>query len=306
VLILGESGTGKELVARAIYHYSKRAQGPFLAINCAAIPESLLESELFGHEKGAFTGAERKRIGKFEQCHGGTLFLDEIGDMTPLTQTKILRVLQQQQFERVGGNETIQTDVRLIAATNRDLEQLMAAGQFRSDLYYRLKVSTIQLPPLRERLDDLPILIDHFLQRFRRELGKDVNRISEEALELLKRYPWPGNLRELQSVLKQALLQATGSVLVPEFLPEAVRGAPQTGSTETSLTLHDLEQFVQERLQAGSNNLYAEWQSLTERQLLSLVLRYTGGNQVQAAKILGINRSTLRSKIQELGITVGA
>src|SRR3989440_1375249 len=164
-LITGESGTGKELVARAIYHHSQRAAAPFLAINCAAIPEALLESELFGHEKGAFTGAERQRIGKFEQCSGGTLFLDEIGDMTPLTQAKILRVLQEQRFERVGGNETIQTNVRVIAATNRDLEQLVAAGQFRSDLYYRLSVFPIILPPLQERGDDLPLLVDHFLKR---------------------------------------------------------------------------------------------------------------------------------------------
>ena len=224
VLILGESGTGKELVARAIYHYSSRAKGPFLAINCAAIPETLLESELFGHEKGAFTGADRKRIGKFEQCHGGTLFLDEIGDMTPLTQTKILRVLQEQEFERVGGNEPIKADVRVIAATNRDLEKMVAEGTFRGDLYYRLNVFTIKLPPLRERGDDLPLLAEHFVRRFGRELKKDVRGIAPEAMELLRRYPWPGNVRELQSVIKQALLQATGPVLLPEFLPAAVRG----------------------------------------------------------------------------------
>src|SRR5437588_11076247 len=229
VLILGESGTGKELVARAIYQHSRRADKPFLAINCAAIPEALLESELFGHEKGAFTGADRKRIGKFEQCNGGTLFLDEIGDMTPLTQTKVLRALQDQHFERVGGNETIRTDVRLIAATNRDLKGLAAAGQFRSDLYYRLSVFTIPLPPLRERAEDLPLLVEHFLKRFGRDLGKAVDRASPETLELLRQYPWPGNLRELQSVLKEALLRASGPVLVPEFLPvsfSAGRKAP--------------------------------------------------------------------------------
>ncbi len=303
VLILGESGTGKELVARAIYHYSRRSAGPFLAINCAAIPEPLLESELFGHERGAFTGADRKRIGKFEQCNGGTLFLDEIGDMTPLTQMKILRVLQDQQFERVGGNETIKTDVRLIAATNRDLEQLMAAGQFRSDLYYRLNVYTIKLPPLRERDVDLPLLAEHFLRRFSRELGKEVQRIAPEALELLRRYPWPGNLRELQSVLKQALLQATGPVLLPEFLPSLVRGEAKQPAA-LSLTVADLEQFIQERLHAGSNDLYAEWQALTDRQLLTHVLRHTRNNLSQAARILGINRSTLRSKLAGLGIAV--
>src|SRR4051812_48929755 len=210
VLILGESGTGKELVARAIYQHSRRASGSFLAVNCAAIPEPLLESELFGHEKGAFTGADRRRIGKFEQCSGGTLFLDEIGDMTPLTQAKVLRVLQDGRFERVGGNETIRTDVRVIAATNRDLPRMAAAGEFREDLYYRLGVVTIVLPPLRERGDDLSLLIDHFLKRFSPEMGKEVYRVAPEALELLRRHPWPGNLRELQSVLKQALLRAQG------------------------------------------------------------------------------------------------
>ena len=229
VLILGESGTGKELVARAIYHYSKRAPGPFLAINCAAIPENLLESELFGHEKGAFTGADRKRIGKFEQASGGTLFLDEIGDMTPLTQTKILRVLQGQEFERVGGNEPIRADVRVVAATNRDLEKMVAEGTFRGDLYYRLNVYTIRLPPLRERGDDLPLLAEHFVRRFGRELGKDVRGVSPEAMELLRRYPWPGNVRELQSVVKQALLGTTGPVVLPEFLPAAVRRGESGG-----------------------------------------------------------------------------
>ncbi len=302
VLILGESGTGKELVARAIYHYSRRAKGPFLAINCAAIPETLLESELFGHERGAFTGADRKRIGKFEQCHGGTLFLDEIGDMTPLTQTKVLRVLQDQQFERVGGNETIRTDVRLIAATNRDLEKLMAAGQFRSDLYYRLNVYSVRLPPLRERLDDLPILVDHFLKRFSRELGKEVSRASPEALEVLRRHPWPGNLRELQSVLKQALLQATGSVLLPEFLPPLVRPEGEAASAGLALTLGDLQQFIQERLSAGTKDLYTEWQAVAERHLLGVVLKHTHHNLSQAARILGINRSTLRAKLHAHGL----
>ncbi len=309
VLILGKSGTGKELVARAIYHYSRRSKGPFLPINCAAIPETLLESELFGHEKGAFTGADRKRIGKFEQCHGGTLFLDEIGDMTPLTQTKILRVLQDQQFERVGGNETVKTDVRVIAATNRDLDQLMAAGQFRSDLYYRLNVYSIRLPPLRERLDDLPILVDHFLKRFSRELGKQVFKASQETLEVLHKHSWPGNLRELQSVLKQALLQATGSVLLPEFLPPPHPGPlPRggegrlRGGDSDALTLGDLDQFIQERLRAGSNDLYNEWQSVTERRLLALVLSHTHHNLSQAARILGINRATLRAKLNAYGL----
>src|SRR3954467_6983424 len=208
VLITGESGTGKELVARAIYQHGPRAKAAFLALNCAAIPEYLLESELFGHEKGAFTGADRRRIGKFEQCNSGTLFLDEIGDMPLTLQGKILRVLQEQAFERVGGNETVRTDVRLIAATHRDLMALSAEGKFRPDLYYRLGVFTIDLPPLRERGDDLPLLVQHYLQRFGRELGRDVREIAPEALATLQGYSWPGNIRELQSVLKQALLHA--------------------------------------------------------------------------------------------------
>ena len=220
VLITGESGTGKELVARAIYQHGPRAKAPFLALNCAAIPENLLESELFGHEKGAFTGADRRRIGKFEQCNGGTLFLDEIGDMPLALQAKILRLLQEQTFERVGGNETIRTDVRLIAATHRDLKAWSAEGKFRPDLYYRLGVFTIHLPPLRERGDDLPLLVQHYLRRFSRELGREVREVAPEALERLRSYSWPGNIRELQSVLKQALLQASGTVLLPAFLPE--------------------------------------------------------------------------------------
>jgi two-component system nitrogen regulation response regulator GlnG len=304
VLILGESGTGKELVARALYHYSKRSAGPFLAINCAAIPEALLESELFGHEKGAFTGADRRRIGKFEQCHGGTLFLDEIGDMSPSTQTKILRVLQDQWFERVGGNEPIRTNVRVLAATNRDLGRMMAEGRFRGDLYYRLNVYTLRLPPLRERLDDLPLLTDHFLRRFNAELGKEVRGAAPEALGLLRQWPWPGNVRELQSVLKQALLQAAGPVLLPDFLPAALRGEagrapPAAPPLEASLTA-----YIQERLRAGSTDLHAELVGLAERLLLAEVLRHAEGNQSQAARILGVSRGTLRTKLAAHGLAV--
>ncbi|MFO0967246.1 MAG: sigma-54 dependent transcriptional regulator [Gemmataceae bacterium] len=302
VLILGESGTGKELVARAIYQHSNRARAPFLAINCAAIPETLLESELFGHEKGAFTGAERKRIGKFEQCHGGTLFLDETGDMSPLTQTKLLRVLQEQRFERVGGGETIQTDVRLIAATNRDLDKLVAAGEFRSDLFYRLSTFTIKLPPLRERLEDLPLLVEHFVKRFNRELNKEVQRVAPETLEALKRHSWPGNLRELQSVLKQALLKATGPILLPAFLPDLA--TPMAKAAAEERESFDLESYVQQRLAAGSEDLHAEVQNMVETILLTRVLTRTGGNQLQAAKILGITRGSLRTKIRALGITI--
>jgi two-component system nitrogen regulation response regulator GlnG len=306
VLILGESGTGKELVARAIYHYSARAKGPFLAINCAAIPETLLESELFGHEKGAFTGADRKRIGKFEQASGGTLFLDEIGDMTPLTQTKILRVLQGQEFERVGGNEPIRTDVRIIAATNRDLEQMVEAGTFRRDLYYRLNVYTIRLPALRERGDDLPLLAEHFVRRLSRELKKNVRGISPEALEVLRRYSWPGNVREMQSVIKQALLQTTGQVVLPEFLPATLgdEGQQTAQAKPASFDYGDLTEFIHEKLRSGSTSLYAEYQALTDRHLFTELLRHTGGNVSQAARILGITRATLRTKMNTLGIDV--
>jgi len=302
VLILGESGTGKELVARAIYRHSRRDKGPFLAINCAAIPEPLLESEMFGHERGAFTGADRKKIGKFEQCSGGTLFLDEIGDMTALTQTKFLRVLQEQRFERVGGNETVQTDVRILAATNHDLEKLVDAGQFRSDLYYRLGDFTIKLPPLRERTDDLPLLVEHFVTRFSRELGKNVHQAAPETLEILARYPWPGNLRELQSVLKQAILQATGPVLVPDFLPPVLTAERKERTAPTAFP--DWARFIAERLQAGAQDLYAEALAQMERQLITALLEHTGGNQLQAAKILGITRGSLRTKIRALGIII--
>jgi two-component system nitrogen regulation response regulator GlnG len=305
VLVLGESGTGKELVARAIYQHSRRKDGPFLAINCSAIPEPLLESELFGHEQGAFTGADRKRIGKFEQCNGGTLFLDEVGDMTPLTQTKILRVVQEQRFERVGGNETIQTNVRLIAATNKNLESLVTEGKFRQDLYYRLSVFAIKLPPLRERTADLPMLVSHLLRRYAREMNKQANGITSATLDILKQYAWPGNIRELQSVIQHAMLVASGSVIVPDFLPDYLRekavariDAPIFAPT----AFHDLDNFIDESLKQGVETLYARWQSVTELHLFQRVLSHTQGNLSQAAKILGIHRATLRTKIAALGL----
>ena len=276
VLITGESGTGKELVARAIYQHGPRAKAPFLALNCAAIPENLLESELFGHEKGAFTGADRRRIGKFEQCNGGTLFLDEIGDMPLALQAKILRLLQEQTFERVGGNETIRTDVRLIAATHRDLKAWSAEGKFRPDLYYRLGVFTIHLPPLRERGDDLPLLVRHYLRRFSRELGREVREVAPEALERLRGYSWPGNIRELQSVLKQALLQASGTVLLPAFLPE-LSGEPAANAAESPPPeqTSSLEAFIRQRLGPDASDLYAETHRQVDRLLLPRVLEYT-------------------------------
>ncbi len=305
VLVLGESGTGKELVARALYQHSKRADKPFLAVNCAAIPESLLESELFGHEKGAFTGADRKRIGKFEQCTGGTIFLDEVGEMTPLTQAKVLRLIQDQQFERVGGNETVQTDVRLIAATNADLEKMADDGRFRLDLYFRLNVFTIKLPALRDRGDDIGLLVDHFAKRFGRELGKPEAEVSPEALAVLGAYSWPGNVRELQSVLKQSILQTSGSVLLPDFLPAQVRKPAATATPNGDAAgAFDWDGFVAGRIAANSENLYAEGLERMEREVLIRVLKHTAGNQLQAARILGITRGSLRNKIRTLGISI--
>ena len=303
VLITGESGTGKELVALAVYQHGPRAKAPFLALNCAAIPENLLESELFGHEKGAFTGADRRRIGKFEQCSGGTIFLDEIGDMPLALQAKMLRVLQEQAFERVGGNETIRTDVRLIAATHRDLKAWSAEGKFRPDLYYRLGVFTIHLPPLRERGDDLPMLIHHYVRRFNRELGREVREVAPEAMEKLCGYSWPGNIRELQSVLKQALLRSTGPVLVPAFLPELAPRKAAEPATAIGAGSR-LEALIEQRLRDGSQDLFEETRRELDRFLLPLVLRSTEGNQVQAARTLGISRRTLRLRLRELGLSV--
>jgi two-component system nitrogen regulation response regulator GlnG len=307
VLITGESGTGKELVARAIYQHSSRADKPFLAINCAAIPESLLESELFGHEKGAFTGADRRRIGKFEQCNGGTIFLDEIGDMPLSTQGKILRLLQDQKFELVGGNETIQTDVRLIAATNRDLKSLSDHGKFRPDLYYRLSVFTIRLPPLRERGDDLPMLVNYYLRRCNRELARDLREVAAETMQQLRAYAWPGNIRELQSVIKQSLLRATGTVLIPAFLPELSSSDTTNSTAAGELAAKGwsaFQQFIRRRLEAGSTDLNAEAQLEVDRILLTAVLDFTDNNQFQAAKHLGLSRQTLRQRLRSIGRSV--
>jgi len=303
VLITGASGTGKELVARAIYQHGRRARAPFLALNCAAIPENLLESELFGHEKGAFTGADRRRIGKFEQVSGGTLFLDEIGDMPLALQAKILRLLEEQSFERVGGNETIRTDVRLLAATHRDLKEWSDQGRFRPDLYYRLGVFAIHLPPLRERGADLPLLVRHYLRRFSHELGREVREAVPEVLERLGSYSWPGNVRELQSVLKQALLQARGTTLLPTFLP-ALPGEPSGPATAAPAAAGDpnLEAFIHLRLASGEGDLYAETHRQVDRLLLTRVLEDTGGNQLQAARRLGIGRETLRRRLSDLGL----
>ena len=301
VLILGESGTGKELVARAIYSHSQRNKKPFLAINCAAIPESLLESELFGHERGAFTGADRRRIGKFEQVDHGTMFLDEIGDMSLATQAKILRLLQDGRFERVGGNETIQTDVRIIAATNQDLEELVSQGQFREDLYYRLKVFGIHLPPLRERMEDLPLLVEHFAKLAGQELNKPIRTAPPETMEVLKAYDWPGNVRELQSAIKYAFVQATGEVLAPHWLPENIRkGSSSTGSRwqlETASKTLDVAALADRLVQTGSSDIYRQVHAEVDRILFRRVLGHFDDNQVLASQRLGISRTTLRSKL---------
>ncbi|MGQ0636820.1 MAG: sigma-54-dependent transcriptional regulator [Planctomycetaceae bacterium] len=305
VLIRGESGTGKELIARAIYQHSPRSDKPFLAVNCAAIPDALLESELFGHEKGSFTGADRQRIGKFEQCSGGTIFLDEVGDMSPLVQGKLLRLLQEQRFERVGGNQTIQTDVRIIAATHRDLEAMSNAGTFRADLYYRLNGFTIIVPPLRERGDDIVLLLERFFAQFARQLNKDVQGIAPDALKLLVEYPWPGNVREMQSAVRRALLQTTGSVLVADALPEEIRqGVRRDAAPATDAAQGPIERLIDERLRAETRDLYAEALGAMEALLLTRVLRQTGGNQSQAARILGITRGSLRNKIHALNIHI--
>ncbi len=303
VLVTGESGTGKELAARAIYQHSARAQAPFFALNCAAIPESLLESELFGHEKGAFTGADRRRIGRFEQCNGGTIFLDEVGDMPLALQAKLLRVLQDQTFERIGGSETIRTNVRIIAATHRDLTQRAAEERFRPDLYYRLGVFTIHLPPLRERGEDLPGLVRHYLSRFGRELGRDVRDIAPEVLELLQAYPWPGNVRELQSVLKQALLHASGSTLLLAFLPELRWRSEARTSCAPSAGV-DLPAFIRTELGSDQGDVYARTHDHVDRLLFTLALAHTRGNQRDAARVLGISRQTMRTKLRALGLQV--
>jgi len=302
VLLRGESGTGKELVAKAIHHYSRRAGRPFVAVSCAAIPSALLESELFGHEKGAFTDARERKLGKFEVAHGGTLFLDEVGDMAPELQAKLLRALQERSFERVGGHEPIRVDVRILAATNRDLEALIKSGRFRDDLYYRLNVMTVQLPPLRERRRDIPLLVDHFLAKYANELGS--RAVSAEALDRLVGHEWPGNVRELENVVQRAMVMA-GGVIVPEHLPIGPVSAAASIAVDATM-----EEIIERRLlecvrglrERGSANLYDLMVGLLEKPLFRAVLRETGGNQVRAAQLLGINRNTLRKKLTEYGI----
>lgn len=312
VLVRGESGTGKELVARALYQYSHRSDELFLAVNCAALPDNLLESELFGHEKGAFTGAETRRIGKFEQCNGGTLFLDEIGDMAPAVQAKVLRVLQNQQFERVGGNNELKTDVRIIAATNRPLEQMVKDGEYREDLLYRLNGVTIELPPLRNRPGDVPILVQHFLNRAKRDLKKpDLEGISPETLALLVAYNWPGNVRQLRAVIRRCVLDSVMPVIVPDVLPDEIAGRKNLDSAEFSkpaMSMNSagsmLPTLIDRLLVEKSTSVYAEAVAYVERYVLVKVLSATGGNQSQAAEILGITRGKLRDRISTYNIVL--
>jgi DNA-binding NtrC family response regulator len=302
VLIRGESGTGKELVARAIYQHSLRSHHPFMVINCVAIPENLLESELFGYEKGAFTGATHRRIGKIEQANTGTVFLDEIGDMPFSIQAKILRLLQEKSIERLGGRDTIPVDVRIIAATNRDLEMALEEGRFREDLYYRLKVVTIWLPPLRERIKDIPLLSEFFLARHAAEARVDIPVMTEEAKEVLKGYSWPGNVRELSNTLQKALIFNRGTPIRPEDVSQAIsnrsEGRRNSGDPEKAI-----RQFINDSLSTGPReHLFDTCMDRFAGILISEALLVTGGNRSKAAKLLGLSRPTLHSKIDKYNL----
>lgn len=305
VLITGESGTGKELVARAIHFNSNRLDKPFVALNCAAIPRELLESELFGHEKGAFTGAHERKAGKFEQANNGTIFLDEIGDMPLELQAKLLRVLQEKEITRTGGNQTLRIDVRIIAATNQNLEEKVKNKEFREDLYYRLNVVPIDLPPLRERKEDIPMLVTHFIARARHEFGVSTTGCDEAAFKLLKRHDWPGNVRELENTIQRAAILSPDPLLTPADFPQLSKGqstAANRGDSLESLISHKLRTSLAQMEVNELDNLYDMVLHQMERPLISIILEKTRGNQVRAAEILGINRNTLRKKIQILGL----
>jgi len=305
VMITGESGSGKELVARAIHHYSQRSNKDFIAINCAAIPEQLLESELFGHEKGAFTGAVAQRAGRFEQCNGGTLFLDEIGDMPIAIQSKILRVLQEGEFSRVGGNETLRTDVRIVAATNKNLEQEVARKCFREDLFYRLNVVRIQLPPLRARVEDIRLLAEYFLEKVAAKKHLPRMRLSEEVVRIMEAYPWPGNVRELENTIQRATVLATSDVILPKDLPLGNDSVPLEAdlvsvASSLELTKETAIEYLLQTAQSDPNVQLLPW---LEREFTLHAMKITRGNQVRAAKLLGITRATLRKRIEIFGIT---
>jgi DNA-binding NtrC family response regulator len=303
VLIRGESGTGKELVARAIYQHSLRAQKPFLVINCVAIPENLLESELFGYERGAFTGAAHRRVGKIEQVHGGTVFLDEIGDMPSSIQSKILRLLQEKSIERLGGRGTIPVDVRILAATNRDLETALAQGRFREDLYYRLKVVTIALPPLRQRRDDIPLLTDFFLARYAAELGMDNPGITPDVAATLNSHQWPGNVRELANTMQKALIFSRGAPIRAEDVIQALSAEKIPGEPDS----REAEDIIRHWMR-GAMTSKAEQDTFEKIMdhlagiLVGEALNLTDGNRSRAAKLLGLSRPTLHSKIEKYGL----
>ncbi|HWU37015.1 MAG TPA: sigma-54 dependent transcriptional regulator [Candidatus Acidoferrum sp.] len=306
VLIRGESGTGKELVARAIYHHSRRKNGPFLAINCAAIPETLLESELFGHEKGAFTGANKRRIGKFEQCDRGTILLDEIGDMSLTTQAKILRVLQEGEFERIGGNETIRVDVRVLTSTNRKLEELIKQGKFRGDLYYRLKIMSVTLPPLRERKEDIRELTEYFFRVHKEQSGGKISYIHPGVFEKLAAFGWPGNVRELANTIKRSLILCKGNVLTAEdvaFDVEREEGSFASEEEFESTLVKVLDPLFADIQQFRGSGLHPNVLEKVEKYLVQKALAETKGNQVHAAKLLGISRNTLRNRIEKYNLS---
>jgi DNA-binding NtrC family response regulator len=286
VLIQGESGTGKEVIARAVHQLSPRRHGPFLAVHCAALSQGLLESELFGHEKGAFTGALERRIGRFEEADGGTIFLDEIGEIDPAVQVKILRVLGERQFERVGGNKTLSVDVRLVAATNRNLEELVKAGEFRDDLFYRLQVVAITLPPLRQRGEDVVLLANSFLREYARENNKIISEITPEAMNALQLYPWPGNVRELRTAIERAVVLARGDKITPRDLPPAVGAMVQTA--------HEQGAVPPDQLARSAMTLEE-----VERLMIINALKATEGNRSESARRLGISRRTLHRKLHD-------
>jgi DNA-binding NtrC family response regulator len=307
VLIMGESGTGKELVARAIYHHSRRNAGPFVAVNCAAASETLLESELFGHEKGANADAHQRRIGKFEQCDGGTLLLDEIGDLPASTQARLLRMLDEQRFERIGGTESVPCHVRILATTNRDLEELIQLGRFRRDLLYRLRTVTITLPPLRDRREDIPELAHHFLFQYAANVGSAVRTIAPETLDLLTDYSWPGNVRELQNVIRGALLVATGVMLLPACLPPEVLTEEVSAVDETlpppatdDTAWQSIPALLDSWLAAGDRDLYRRVLEHFDRYVIGQVMKHAGGNQARASELLGLSRVTVRNKLRAL------
>ncbi|MBX3414932.1 MAG: sigma-54-dependent Fis family transcriptional regulator [Pirellulales bacterium] len=307
VLLLGETGTGKELIAKAVHQLSPRGNGPFVRVNCGALTESLLESELFGHVRGSFTGAIDNRTGRFEAAHTGTVFLDEINSTTPKLQVKLLRVLQEREFERVGDTQTIRVDTRVIAASNRDLRDEVEADRFREDLYYRLNVVPVYLPPLRERREDIPELVVHFLNYYNEENDRYVVHIEREALEALQDYHWPGNVRELQNYIERAVVLAVGDELTTDLLPPSVLGREQRSVFRSRPV--DLETLTYEVVQQGvanagphEDNLHAKIVNRVERELIAQVMTVCDNVQIKAAAKLGINRNTLHKKLKEYGL----